>query len=214
MLKMKKLYFTILVFLLGTLSLVGQDMQSVFQKMPRGIIYGLTSEMKEELLENPRDTSRFVGTYIYEKIRRKEVNTEFISLKTSEVGKTEIRLLPLINASKIVCVVQTVESGIADSKIYFYTDKWEPIDAKGLFPEVDVNWFIKEGVDRSSEKFQRAMIALSLMKPVKLTLSPNEAAIEVEYDPKSFLSIDDYKLVEPFLTKKPKMLYWDKTKFN
>lgn len=193
---------------------MGQDLATVLEKMPRDIIYGLTPEMKEELSENPADTTFHVSTLIYEKIKREAINADFIALKTSDVGRIEIRLLPLINGSKIVCVVRTVESIIADSKIYFYTDKWEPIESEGLFPQTEVDWFIKEDVDKTSESFHHAMIALSLMKPMKLALSPNEAMIEVTYDPKSFLSADDYKLVEPFLTHKAKILYWDKTRFK
>ena len=196
------------------MSVNGQSLKSVFEKMPREMIYGLTKEMKEELFENTQDTSTFVSTLIYERIKRQEINTEYISLKTSDAGTTTLRLLPLINNSKIVCVVKTIDSGISDSEISFFTENWELIDDNDLFPPKNIDWFIKEDIDRTSEKFQHAMLALSIMKPMMLTLSPNEDVIKVEYDPKSFLSIDDYKLVEPFLTKKAKMLYWDKTRFK
>ena len=212
-LRMKRILLTILaVFtLMGMLS--AQDINAVFAKMPRDIVYGLNPDLNEELLENPSDTAKYVSTAIYEKIKRRALNSEFISLQTSDVGTVEIRLLPLINDSKIICVVKTVDSVIADSQISFYTEKWEPIDAQGLFPEKNIHWFLKSDIDQSTEQFEHAMKALTLL-PVKLTLSEDEAVIIADFDAKSFLSIEDYKLVEPFLNKKSKVLKWDKVKFK
>lgn len=192
----------------------GQDINQVFQNMPRDIVYGLNPDLNKDLLERPKDTTVFVGTMIYEKVKRLNLNSEYISLKTSDVGTTEIKLLPLINNSKIICVVQTVNSTVSDSKISFYTDKWKPIVNDELFPERNIEWFIKPDVDKTSEKYRHAMTALQMMTPMKISLSPDEATAIVDFDPESFLSTEDYKIVEPFLTKVPKILEWDKVRFK
>lgn len=212
-LRMKRILLTILaVFtLMGMLS--AQDINAVFAKMPRDIVYGLNPDLNEELLENPSDTAKYVSTAIYEKIKRRALNSEFISLQTSDVGTVEIRLLPLINDSKIICVVKTVDSVIADSQVFFYTDKWEPIDGSDLFPPKDISWFLKSDIDQSTEQYEHAMQALTLL-PVKLILSAEESIITASFDAKSFLTVEDYKIVEPFLTKKAKVLKWDKVKFK
>lgn len=196
-------------------SVWGQNINKVFLKMPRDIIYGLSPELNEMLLDNPSDTSKFVATAIYDNIKRKALNADFISLQTSKVGTTSIRLLPLINESKIICVVQTIDGEtVSDSKIAFYTEKWEPVDGSDLLPQGrDINWFIKPDADQSGEKFQHAMATITML-PMKYTLSETEAVLSIEFNPKTFLSVDDYKALEPFLTKEPKVLKWDKVRFK
>lgn len=210
---MNKLVTTLLLSFALTASVLAQDINKVFKDMPRDIIYGLSPELNEMLLDSPKDTSKFVATAVYENIKRKALNSEFIALQTSKAGMTEIKLLPLINESKIICVVQTVSGVITDSRISFYTDKWEPVDGSDLLPKRDVNWFLKEDVDKSSEKYAHAISSL-IMSPMKYTLSPDEAILTVEFDPKGFLSKEDYKNLEPFLKQEPKVLKWDKVRFK
>ena len=210
---MNKIFLILAFCFLISLTGKGQTINSVFINMPNNIVYGLTTDMKESLLENPKDTTKFVGTAIYEKIRRKVLNDNFISLQTSDVGLTEIKLLPLINGSKIVCLVQSVCGTICDSRISFYTEKWEPIESAGLFPDRAIEWFVKEDVDKTSEKYDHAISSLTML-PMKYTLSPNENSISIEFDPKGFLPIESYNAIEPFLTKSPKVLEWDKSKFK
>lgn len=182
--------------------------------MPRDIIYGLSPELNEMLLDSPADTNKFVATVIYENIKRKAINSEYIALQTSKAGTTEIKLLPLINESKIICVVQTVSGVITDSHIAFYTDKWEAIDGGDLLPaKRDINWFIKSDVDKTSDKYAYA-ISMLTMAPMKYNLSPTEATLTIEFNPKGFLSKEDYEVVEPFLSKEPKVLKWDKVRFK
>lgn len=212
---MNRIIATILLSFAVAVGALAQDINKVFLKMPRDIIYGLSPELNEMLLDNPSDTSKFVATAIYDNIKRKALNADFISLGTSKIGTTSIRLLPLINESKIICVVQTVDgSTVADSKILFYTDKWEPVDGSDLLPQQrDINWFIKPDVDQSSEKFKHAIAAITML-PMKYTLSDTELTLSVEFYPNKFLSMDDYKALEPFLTNEPKVLKWDKVRFK
>lgn len=210
---MKKFALAISLYLLVNVGLSSQDINTVFINLPKDIVYGLTPDMKESLLEDPNDSTKFVATAIYEKIERKGLNSDFISLKTSEVGTTDIKLLSLINGSKIVCLVQTVCGTICDSRISFYTDKWEPINVSELFPARDVNWFIKPEIDKSSEKYAHAISSLNML-PMKYTLSADDNTIAINFDPKSFMTVEDYKTIEPFLTKEPKILTWDKVRFK
>lgn len=210
---MNKLVTTLILSFALTAIAFAQDINKVFKDMPRDIIYGLNPELNEMLLDSPTDTTKFVATAVYEKIKRKEINSEFISLQTSKAGTTEIKLLPLINESKIICVVQTVDGTITDSRITFYTDKWEPIDGSELLPSRDINWFVTEEVDRSSDKYKNAVASLT-MTPMKYILSPDESTLTIEFDAKSFLSNEDYSDIEPFLTKEPKVLKWDKVRFK
>lgn len=211
---MKRILLTIITLILFVYYTSAQDIKQIVISMPENIIISLDNTAKEMLLDNPTDTAKLpLETPLYGGIKRLKMSTDFISLQTSDAGTTQIKLLPLINDSKIICVVKTVCGAVCDSQISFYTPKWIPISGNDLFPEKDINWFIKEDVDRNDQNFKNAIAALD-MDPMKITLFPDNVSLNVEYDIKNYLSEEDYKLLEPFLKKEPKVLNWNKTSFR
>ncbi len=211
---MKKIIFTILFTMLVTLSISAQEIGGVVLSIPENIIFGLETAQKDLLTSNPKDTTRITidrGTLGV--VKRLSISTDFISLQTSEAGTTQIKLLPLINDSKIICVVKTACGKICDSQIEFYTTKWLPISQADLFPKKNKDWFIKVDADRNSQEFKNAYAALD-MNPMKMSLSGTDTSITLTYDIKKYLSEDDYKKIQPFLIVEPKVFTWDKISYK
>lgn len=210
---MNKTILALILCLTISLSSKGQDIKTVFTAMPSKIVYGITPKMKEFLLDEPSDTTRFVSTAIHPNIKRIAIDSDYIALQTSEAGSTQIKLLPLINGSKIVCLVQSVSGTISDSRISFYTETWEAIPRANLFPEKNIEWFIKEDADKTSEEYTQAINSLTML-PMQFILSADENKVDIKFDAKSFLPKEFYKILEPYLTQEAKTLIWDKTRFK
>lgn len=212
---MKKLILAISFLFINLIAVKAQDnLISVFYNLPDAVVSGLNAEMKDLLLANPTDTAEVtVETGVYDSIKRLAIADDYIMLQTSPAGTVQIKLLPLINESKIICVIHTVCAKACDSHISFYTTKWTPIAQSDLFPAKRTDWFIKSDVDRGSQEFRNALSALD-MNPMKLTISNKDNSISVEYDIKGYLSEDDYKIVQPFLTEQPKVFTWDKISYK
>jgi len=212
---MKKLFIILLLYVGSVTVTFGQTISDVFMSVPENIFYGLDVAQKELLLSESKDTSAIVvrDNNLYEEIRRLDFSENFISLKTSKVGTTQIKLLPLINDSKVICVVRTVCQNICDSEIRFYTTKWALIDNAQLFSKPTLNSFLKEGVDRNSEDFKNLSTVLDIF-PLKYTLIPNEDALIVEYDIKEYLAKKDNEQLLQYLDDTPKKMLWNKTSFK
>lgn len=212
---MKKL-FIILLILIGYNTLTsGQTISDVFMSVPEDIFYGLDVAQKELLITQSADTSAVDvnDNNLYDEIKRLDFSEDFISFRTSSAGVTQIKLLPLINDSKVICVVRTVCKNICDSEIHFYTTKWTPIENSKLFSKPGFDLFLKKNIDRNSEEFKNAISALDML-PVKYTLSANENSLIVEYDIKNYLSKNDFEQLEPYLENLSKKMIWDKTTFK
>lgn len=213
---MKKIVFTIAFIITSVISLPAQEIGSIFLTMPENIIFGLEAAQKDLLVSNPGDTTEIkVDRGTYGEVKRLAMSSDFISLQTSEVGTTQIKLLPLINDSKIVCVVKTVcgKDSLCDSQIQFYTTKWLPINQGDLFPKKDKDWFIKADADRDTQDFKNAYAALD-MNPMKITLSPADNSLTLVYEIEKYLSEEDYKKIEPYLIEEPKIFNWDKSSYK
>jgi len=208
---MKKIIFIITLF--ATISVSAQNIGEVFLTMPEDIIFGLEAAGKEKLVSNHNDTTGIVvDRGVLGEMGRLAISDDFISLQTSEAGTIQIKLLPLINDSKIICVVKTVCGRMCDSQIQFYTTKWMPIPQGDLFPKKDKDWFIRSDVDRSSQDFQNAYAALD-MNPIVITLSAGDTSLEATYDIENYLTDDDYKKIEPYLVNSKKFV-WDKLSYK
>lgn len=212
---MKKLVLSLFSLFVSLAVVKAQDnLTSVFYALPDAVISGLSVEMKDKLIANPTDTAEVaVMTDIYDSIKRLAITDDYIMLQTSPVGTIQIKLLPLINESKIICVIHTVCAGVCDSHISFYTTKWTPIAQTDLFPAKNIGWFIKSDADKDSQEYKNALSALD-MNPMKYTMSAKDSSISVEYDIKGYLSEDDYKKLAPFLTGEPKVFAWDKISYK
>lgn len=182
--------------------------------MPDNIIFGLEAAEKELLVSNPTDTTKLkVDRGTFSELERLAISPDYISLQTSDAGTTQIKLLPLINDSKIICVVKTACGKICDSQVQFYTTKWMPIAQGDLLPKINKDLFIKADADRNSQDFQNAYKSLD-MSPFKIDLSANSNSITIGYDIKNYLSEEDYKKIQPYLIGESITLTWDKASYK
>jgi len=214
---MKKSILTIFLIFSTFFTVSAQNINEVLLSMPENLIFGLDAAAKDKLLANPDDTTAVIveraGFGTFGDVERLGISTDYIELQTSESGTTQIKLLPLINDSKIICVVKTVCGKACDSQIQFYTTKWVPIPQGDLFPKVGKDTFIIANTDRNSQDFQNAYAALD-MNPISIALSASDTSLDISYDIENYLTTEDYKKIEPYLIENPKRYIWDKLSFK
>lgn len=211
---MKKLILLFTIYLAGMWVYAQEvNVASVFIAMPDDMLLGVDAGQRAELTSKP-DSARAMVAASFGYVERTAPMTEdYIALKTSEAGTLEIMLLPLVNNTSIVGVIKTVCGKVCDSRIDFYTTDWSPLAQPDLFPAIEKSLFLRQDVDKYSEDYLNAVAALD-MTPVKLSYSPDKQEITVKYDIEGYLSSDDYKMLEPYLIKEPKVYRWDKFSFK
>ena len=67
------------------------------------------------------------------------VEDDYLSVRISESSREEMKLLPLNDSVKVVCVVRTYLGPVADSKVSFYDTGWNelPADRFVVLPQED-----------------------------------------------------------------------------
>lgn len=203
-----------LCLLISVLSLSAQDITSVFLSIPDDIFLGLNSESKNDLIAESNDTVEVKATSLFGgEIIRQEFSNDLVAFQTSTSGILQIKLLSLINNSKIIAVVKTVCGRACDSNIRFYTTDWELLPKSSFFPKLDINWFLKQDADFNSESFKNAYAALDMI-PIKIEFNPNNLQVNLYLDAETYLSEEEYENIKPYLTEKPYVLTWDKASFK
>lgn len=208
---MKKI-LSALFILLPLISTKAQDIAALVVTMPDNMTIGVTVDQKKELAVAETDSIEkkvFVINAVGDSIERLAYSDDYISLKTSDAGTLQIKLLPLVNNTNIVGVITTVCGDLCDSRIDFYTTSWQPLDKSKLFPTINKDSFLKKDIDRNSVDYVNASAPVD-MTPVTYNFSEKDKNITVEYQLENYLAADDYKAIQPYLNTEPKIFEWNK----
>ena len=208
---MKKI-LSALFILLPLISTKAQDIAALVVTMPDNMTIGVTVDQKKERAVAETDSIEkkvFVINAVGDSIERLAYSDDYISLKTSDAGTLQIKLLPLVNNTNIVGVITTVCGDLCDSRIDFYTTSWQPLDKSTLFPTINKDSFLKKDIDRNSVDYVNASAPVDLT-PVTYNFSEKDKNITVEYQLENYLAADDYKAIQPYLNTEPKIFEWNK----
>lgn len=210
---MKRLIFSILICMLA-LGSKAQDMAAVFISMPDQNIPQLENAWRKDLVDLYKSgkEARLKNT-MNGFSALKNLTFDYLLLQVTDRSTVEMKLLPLVNNTNVICMVKTVNGPVPDSRIEFFTTEWEPLTASDLFTPVEADWFIKEDADKNSTAFLDAASRLD-MDLIQYSLSPENLTLTATYTTPQYLSLEDRKIVTPFIKEAPKVYTWEKFHFK
>ncbi len=204
---MKKLF--IIFFMAIALSGYGQKLSDVFKAMPDEILPGFSEADRTMLLV---DTALKVIPYTLGNIERMNYTDTYLQIRTSAIGTLQIKLLPLVNNTKIICVIKTVCGKACDSNIRFYSTGWAPIDAHSLMPDITAESFFDQS-KKGSEAYKNAFALLD-MEPISAAFVNGSDNLTLLLDYASYVSPENLRKIKPFIKQDSITLQWNKTSFR
>ena len=210
---MRKVLLIVVSVLCG-ISAFAQDMKSVFIAMPDSITPLLTKVNKEDCVDfldsnmKAEVKNRFDGT-----AEMKVLTEDYVLVQTSEIGTLEMKLLPVNDSTKVVCMVKTVCASACDSEIRFYTSDWkQELDKKGYLQWPDAGTFFLPKDSLSEEDVLiRQKADMHLMKA---SLSKDNPTLAFIYTTPDYLNLEDKEKLKLHLRKEPVVLEWKDGKFR
>ena len=202
------------VSVLWGMSASAQDMKSVFIAMPDSITPLLTKVNKEDCVDfldsqmKAAVKNRFDGT-----AEMKVLTEDYTLVQTSEIGTLEMKLLPVNDSTKVVCMVKTVCASACDSDVRFYASDWsKELDAASFLqrPSADV-FFLPNDTLSEEGILIRKKADMHLMKA---SLSKDESTLTFIYTTPDYLNQEDQEKLLPHLRKEPVVLEWKDGKFR
>lgn len=121
---MKKTLFVIGMLLCG-LSLYAQDMKTLFIAMPDSVAPLLTKVNREDCVDFLASNMKAEVKNRFGKVSElKRLTDDYLFLQTTGSSSMEMKLLPLNDSVKVICVVNTVCGPACDSEVRFYNTDW------------------------------------------------------------------------------------------
>lgn len=210
---MKNLFLIIGMSLLSW-GMSAQTMREVFETIPDQYVPQLESAWRKDLVDlyQTGKEAKLKNT-MNGLSELKQLTDSYLLLQATERSTIEMRLLPLLNNTYVVCMVTTIYGPVPDSRIDFFTTDWKQLNSSELFTPVSKDWFIRSDVDANDPAAIEALSRLD-MNLQKYSLHPEQLTLTVELTTPHYLSKEDGKKVYPYLKQEPKVLTWEKHCFK
>ena len=194
--------------------MIEQDMAEVFVAMPDEYVPQLEDAWRKDLVdlyrsgENAQLKNNMNGTS-----RLVKLTKDYLLLESTERTTVEMKLLPLINNTFVICKIVTLKAPVADSRISFFSPDWKPLNTSDLLEPVSAGWFIREDADKESMAFQEVTSRLD-MDLFEYKLSPDDYTLTQTYTTPQYTDKEIQEKLKPFLKGSPKVYTWTKSYFK
>lgn len=206
----------ICLLVLGTclLSVMAQDIKKVFIAMPDSLMPLLTKVNKEDCIDFLASNMKAEVKNRLDKTSEMKVLTDdYLQMQVTEKSQLEMKLLPLNDSVKVVCMVKTVCASACDSEIHFYDSSWtkEIPSADFLFLPAKKDFFLANDSISEEEILLRKKADIVLMK---MQLSPKDDSLTFIYTTPDYLNKEDREKLQPYLRKEPVIYQWKAGRFE
>jgi hypothetical protein len=185
-----------------------QTVAELFISMPDEMLVQLESPWRKDLIDLYKASKpATLENTLHGKSTLKMMTDDYLLLQTTERSTLEMRRLPLINNTFVICVVTTVYAPAADSKVCFYTTAWQPLTSDELLKPVEPAWFLMDVASPDA--------ATSLdIQLVKYSLSADNNNITAEYTTPDYLDEETKAKVKPLLKGIPRVFEWKSGRYE
>ena len=208
---MKKI-ITILLALVSVACVQAQDMKTLFVSMPDSVVPLLTKVNREDCID-------FLDSNMKAEVKNrfgkpselKKLTADYLLLQTTPRSSVEMKLLPLNDSVKVVCVVNTICAPACDSEIRFYTAQWQELSKPDFvqLPSADAFYLPVDTLDYKFPLLRKQ----ADMELLKFELSPDNATLSVTYTTPDYLVKEDREKLVAYLRKSPVVYQWTDGKF-
>ena len=209
---MKRLYLIYILCLCCWLGGRAQELRSLFVAMPDSVLPLLTKT-------NRMDCIDFLDSNMKAEVKNRFNNTselkvltkDYLELQLTSQSSVEMKLLPMNDSVKVVCMVHTVCGPVCDSEITFYDTQWKLLPSKNFItlPEVDRFYYL----NTNEESFATVRKAAD-MYLMKANLSSEASTLTFIYTTPDYLSKEDREKLELYLRKEPIVYQWVEGRFQ
>ena len=204
----------LIAVLFCAMPLFAQNMNSVFIAMPDSITPLLSQVNKEDCVDfldsnmKAEVTNRFGG-----KTEMKVLTDNYVLMQTTPGSTLEMKLFPVNDSTKVVCMVKTVCASACDSEIRFYASDWSKELSMDDFlqrPDVEAFYLPQDSITEEYT-LTRKKADMDLMKA---SLSKDDASLTFIYTTPEYMNKEDKEKLLPSLRKEPIVLQWQDGKFR
>lgn len=208
-------WFIGLICMFCGLSLQAQDLKSLYIALPDSLSPLLTKVNREDFgdfLAN--DMKAEVRNRFGKTSEMKKLTADYLEVRVSESSREEMKLLPLNDSVKVVCVVRTYWGPVADSEVRFYDTDWHELPVARFIDLPVEDCFYKRPFTETAADSLRNLRLHADMYLKEVRLSEEEQSLSVTYTTPGYMDQEMAEKLKPYLIGKPILYVWSDGKFK
>lgn len=205
-------------FLLGLMllsTLAGaQSMKDVFVNMPDSLCPLLTKVNRADFADFLESNMRAQVKNKFDKMSEmKQLTKDYLLLETTSAGTLQMKLLPVNDSVKVVCVVSTVNGPASDSEVKFYSTVWKELPLQNYLTIPAADAFLLQPSDTINADKRAVALSNADMTLVKADLCADNNTLSFTYTTIDYLDKDAAKALLPFLKAEPLVFEWNEGRY-
>lgn len=210
---MKKILLSIGMWLCVA-AMQAQDMKSLFIALPDSLSPLLTKVNRE-------DFGDFLASGMKAEVKNRfgkpsemtKLTDDYLQLKMSSASRTEMKLLPLNDSVKVICVVHTYMAPTADSRISFYDTHWKRLSADIFLTLPKEDAFYRTDLSEVQSDSLRNLRMRTDMYMLKAELSEKDRTLQFVYTTPDYLDKETARELKPYVRVLPLRYEWREGRF-
>lgn len=210
---MKKILLS-LFMCLGVLTVQAQDLKALFIALPDSLSPLLTKVNRE-------DFGDFLASNMKAEVKNRfgkpsemtKLTADYLKLKMTTASELEMKLLPLNDSVKVICVVHTYMAPTADSHVSFYDTAWKKLSSEDFLTLPEEDGFYRTNLSEIQTDSLRNLRMRTDMYMLKAELSEDTNTMQFVYTTPDYLDKETAKELAPYLKQTPLRYEWKKGKF-
>lgn len=202
----KSIFFFFLFFSTITYA---QTVGDLFKSIPVELLPGVSEGNKTMLLV---DTGKTTVPYPLGEIQKVAQSDDYLQIKTSDIGTTQLKLLPVSGDSVIVCLIKTVCGDVCDSNLSFYTTGWKKLNSEAFLPEFSAEIFFNSSPKMPEN--DKYAVSLPDIYPISAAFNEKGTDLTLMFHYKDRLTKEQIEELKPLLKSDSVVLTWNNASFR
>lgn len=210
---MKRLLLICLMFC--SLMVQAQDLKSLFVAMPDSL-----SPLWTEV--NRADFGDFLASNMKARVRNRfgnfsemlKLTDDYLLMQSTSVSTMEMKLLPVNDSVNIICMVQTYQAPVADSRISFYDTAWKELPVSQFIQLPEESVFYKTPETTAQADLLADVRKYADMYLLKASLSEKGKTLSFVYTTPEYMDKENSDRLTSCLNMKQLEYEWRDGKFQ
>lgn len=208
---MKKIM--LLALLLFPVFTQAQEMKAVFVNMPDSLCPLLTKNNRADFADFLESKMRAEVKNKFDKPSEMKVLTkDYTLVEVSSASTLQLKLLPVNDSVRIICMVNTMSGPANDSEIRFYTTDWKelPLEDYLAMPIAESFFITSDKINSDKLAAARGVADMTLIKAV---LASDTPTLSFTYTTVDYMDKEAAQDIRPYLKKEPLLYKWENGRF-
>ena len=208
--KINRLVSAIFFFVVGLFSLASlqaQEAKTLFVNIPDSLTPLLTKVNREDCIDFLESKMKAqVENRFGKKSEMTELGTDYVRMQMSPQTSWQMKVLPLSDTTKVVCLVSTACAPACDSSLRFYTTDWKPLADSQFISLPVMSDFLSTPDSTTIYDFDEARRSADMLL-MKADFSKDNSELTLTLTTPDYMAKETAEKLKPFL-RRPIVYHW------